>query len=253
MNTDTLYSLDTTIRTNNKGKSQMTKFVQAPEIRMFIHDLRNIVQTIVGSVDTLQMALQEHAVDLAMKSLARLKQNTDLTIDMLGNFGEDSQLDNEHDTECDVAREIQRLLDSLAPLLVQNGITIHQNVASPAIAAISKTDFNRLLLNILLNAIEATSKPDAPITIAASTISDESVQITVHDNGDGINEEKLTNIFDEGYTTKTGQGNKGFGLVIVKQLLEVYHGTMRVQSGSGRGTKFTVWLPRTKKNRGNSH
>lgn len=251
MNTGTMNSLNTMIRTNDTGQAQLTRFIESPEIKMFVHDLRHLVQAIVGSVDTLQMALQEHAADLAAKSLDRLRQNTDLAVDMLGHFGANPQVDDEQSTECDVAWEIERVVDSLAPLLRQNGITIHQNVLSPTIAAIHKTDLKRLLLNLLLNAIEATERPDAPISITAGAAPDESVQITVRDNGYGIDKDKLANIFDDGYTTKARRGNKGLGLVIVKQILEAYRGTIRVQSCPGKGTRFMVWLPRIKEQRGN--
>ena len=247
MDTRTLNSFNIMIRTNDPGQAQLTKFFQSPEIRMFIHDLRHLVQAIVGSVDTLQMALQEHAEGLAVRSLDRLKQNTDLAVDMLGHFGANPQVGDEESTECDVAREIECVVNSLAPLLIQNGITVHQNVLSPIVAAIQKTDLKRLLLNLLLNAIEATERPDAPITITAVAEPDESVLITVRDNGNGIHKEELAKIFNEGYTTKAQRGRKGLGLVIVKQLLETYHGTMRVQSCPGRGTRFMVRLPRTKK------
>ena len=251
MNTGTMNSLNTMIRTNDTGQAQLTRFIESPEIKMFIHDLRHLVQAIVGSVDTLQMALQEHAADLAAKSLDRLRQNTDLAVDMLGHFGANPPINDEESTECDVAWEIERIVDSLAPLLRQNGITVHQKALSPTIAAIHKTDLNRLLLNLLLNAIEATNKPDAPVTITAEAASDESVQVTVQDNGYGIDKDKLANIFDDGYTTKARRGNKGLGLVIVKQILEAYRGTIRVQSCPGKGTRFMVWLPRVKEQRGN--
>ena len=251
MNTGTMNSLNTMIRTNDTGQAQLTRFLESTEIKMFIHDLRHLVQAIVGSVDTLQMALQEHAADLAAKSLDRLRQNTDLAVDMLGHFGANPQVDDEQSTECDVAWEIERIVDSLAPLLKQNGITVHQKALSPTIAAIHKTDLKRLLLNLLLNAIEATNGPDAPVTITAEAASDESVQVTVRDNGYGIDKDKLANIFDEGYTTKARRGNKGLGLVIVKQILEAYRGTICVQSCPGRGTRFMVTLPRIKEQRGN--
>ena len=186
-----------------------------------------------------------------MKSLDRLRQNTDLAVDMLGHLGANPQVDDEQSTECDVAWEIERVVDSLAPLLRQNGITVHQKALSPTIAAIHKTDLKRLLLNLLLNAIEATKRPDAPISITAGAAPDESVQITVRDNGYGIDKDKLANIFDDGYTTKARRGNKGLGLVIVKQILEAYRGTIRVQSCPGKGTRFMVWLPRIKEQRGN--
>ena len=72
----------------------------------------------------------------------------------------------------------------------------------------------------------------------------------MQDNGYGIDKDKLANIFDDGYTTKARRGNKGLGLVIVKQIMEAYRGTIRVQSCPGRGTRFMVWLPGIKGQRG---
>lgn len=252
MNTGTLYSLDRMIRTHDTGQVQLAKFFELPEIATYIHDLRHLMQAIVGSVDTLQMALQEHAESLATKSLDRLKQNTSVAVDMLGHFTTGPRIFDEQSNQCDVACAIKCVVDLLTPLLRQKGITVYQNVLSPINAAIRKTDLNRLLLNLLLNAIEATERPDAPISITAAAAPDESVQITVQDNGNGIHKEYLTKILNEGYTTKTQQGNKGLGLVIVKQLLETYHGTMRVQSCPGRGARFMVQLPGIKKERNNN-
>jgi len=99
MNTGTMNSLNTIIRTNDTGQAQLTRFIESPEIKMFIHDLRHLVQAIVGSVDTLQMALQEHAADLAAKSLDRLRQNTDLAVDMLGHFGANPQVRTSAETK----------------------------------------------------------------------------------------------------------------------------------------------------------
>ncbi len=77
MNTGTLNSLDMIIRTNDTGQAQLTRFLESPEIKMFIHDLRHLVQAIVGSVDTLQMALQEGLQDLFDRALILAGFNPD--------------------------------------------------------------------------------------------------------------------------------------------------------------------------------
>ncbi|KPK38330.1 MAG: hypothetical protein AMJ65_13040 [Phycisphaerae bacterium SG8_4] len=249
MNVGIMNSLDTMIRTNDGGQAPLTTFLESPEVRMLIHDLRHLVQAIVGSVDTLQMAMEEHAADLTGKSLDRLRRNTDLAVDMLGHLGADKQVCGREITGCDVAQEIEFITDSLAPLLNDSGITIHQEVSPHTIAKIKKADLDRLLSNLVLNAIEATTDGNAPVTIMAGAVSDEAVQITVQDEGCGIDKDELADILQEGYTTKTQRGNQGLGLAIVKQVLETYSGTMRVQSWPGKGTRFIVCLPSAKKTR----
>ncbi|UCE46583.1 MAG: HAMP domain-containing histidine kinase [Phycisphaerales bacterium] len=249
MNVVTMNSTDTMIHTSSVGQTRLATFLESPEVRMLIHDLRHLVQAIVGSVDTLQIAMEEHAAGLTDKSLDRLKQNTNLAVDMLGHLVVDRQASDKEIAECNVAQEIDLIIDSLDSLLKQNGITINQEVSPRTIVEIRKADLNRLLLNLILNAVEATTKRDSPVTITAGAVSDGSVQITVQDDGCGIDKDKLANIFEEGYTTKTQRGNQGLGLAVVKQVLEVYGGAIRVMSQPGKGTEFTVCLPEARKNR----
>jgi signal transduction histidine kinase len=243
-------SAGTRIRASDASQTPLARFVESPESRMIIHDLRHLVQAIVGSVDTLQMALEEHAADLTDKCLNRLRLSTNLAVDMLGHLGADQQACDPDITGCDVAQEIEMVVDSLDSLLKQNEIMMHQEISPCTTVAVRKADLNRLLLNLVLNAIEATSKRNASVTITAGAASDESVQITVQDNGCGIDKDKLADVFQEGYTTKGQRGNKGLGLAIVKHVLETYGGTMRVQSWPGKGTRFVLFLPVAKATRG---
>ena len=249
MNVGTMNSSDTLIRTSSAGQTRMVRFLESPEVRMLIHDLRHSVQAIVGSVDTLQIAIEEHAADLTNKSLDRLRQNTNLAVDMLGHLVVDRRASDKEVAECDVAAEVDLIVDSLDSLLRQNKITVRQEVSPCTTVEIHKADLNRVLRNLILNAVEAITKRDSSVAIMAAAVSDGSVQITVQDDGCGIDEDKLASIFEEGYTTKTQRGNQGLGLAAVKQVLEVYGGTMRVQSQPGKGTAFTVCLPGPERNR----
>ena len=239
--------MNTVVNKGNKRQLQLTDQLTLSEIRMFIHDLCHLIQAIVGSVDSLKIALQEHTADLVEESLNRLVRNTDLAIYMLRHFAENPHVNEENDIVCNLDREINRVVDSLGPFIRQNGITINQKMLSPILAAISKADLCRLLSNILINAIEATNSLDAMITITTEEVSDEMVQISVQDNGCGIDKNKLTEIFREGYTTKMQRENKGMGLTIVKGILETYGGIVRVQSQPGKGARFMIRLPKAAK------
>jgi signal transduction histidine kinase/DNA-binding response OmpR family regulator/ligand-binding sensor domain-containing protein len=73
------------------------------------------------------------------------------------------------------------------------------------------------------------------------------LEISVSDSGIGISEDKLPHIFDRFYqvddSTTREQGGTGIGLALVKELVELHHGTIRVTSQPGVGTEFTVSLP----------
>lgn len=98
---------------------------------------------------------------------------------------------------------------------------------------------NQVLLNLLLNAIQAMDKPG---TIHVSLRRDrDNALITVADQGKGISPENLTNIFRPFFTTK-GHGT-GLGLSLARRIVEAHGGTIRVRSEVDKGTQFEVRLP----------
>src|SRR5262249_44975774 len=68
------------------------------------------------------------------------------------------------------------------------------------------------------------------------------VRLSVADNGPGIPGDKLGKIFEPLFTTKAK--GVGLGLPTVRKLVEQHGGTIDVESKEGKGTMFTVWLPR---------
>jgi two-component system, NtrC family, sensor histidine kinase HydH len=98
---------------------------------------------------------------------------------------------------------------------------------------------NQVLLNLLLNAIQAMDKPGS---IHVSLRRDnEDALITVADEGKGILPENLSNIFRPFFTTK-GHGT-GLGLSLARRIVETHGGTIRVRSEVNKGTQFEVRLP----------
>lgn len=98
---------------------------------------------------------------------------------------------------------------------------------------------NQVLLNLLLNAIQAMEKPGA-IHVSLRR-DDATVIITVADEGKGIPPEILPNIFRPFFTTK-GHGT-GLGLSLARRIVESHGGTISARSEVGKGTQFTIQLP----------
>jgi two-component system sensor histidine kinase HydH len=98
---------------------------------------------------------------------------------------------------------------------------------------------NQVLLNLLLNAIQAMDKPG---TIYVTLRRDkDAALITVADQGKGIAPETLPNIFRPFFTTK-GHGT-GLGLSLARRIVESHRGTISVRSEVGKGTQFVIRLP----------
>jgi signal transduction histidine kinase len=98
---------------------------------------------------------------------------------------------------------------------------------------------SQVLINLLKNALEANeNKPDGRIRIIAGVDARQHPEICVADNGPGISEANLDEIFVPFFTTK--QKGSGIGLSISKQIMQVHGGNLKVRSVPGQDTIFCL-------------
>jgi signal transduction histidine kinase len=108
----------------------------------------------------------------------------------------------------------------------------------------SRTRLGQVVLNLLVNAIEALDPEQRQRNLLSVTLGLEQrdAVLTVEDNGSGIAADVLSRVFDPFFTTKA-EGGTGLGLAISKQIVQELGGTIEVSSTVGRGTTFRVRLP----------
>lgn len=116
----------------------------------------------------------------------------------------------------------------------------------PGTLSIDRDQMTQAVLNLLQNALDAVAK-GGTISLNARGV-DDSVVITVADDGEGIPKDKLDRVFDLYFTTKPD--GTGMGLAIAQQIVSRHHGTISVESERRTGTTFTIRLPRTGRSTG---
>ena len=140
-------------------------------------------------------------------------------------------------------------------LLIQDALSIAQapardaNVqlvwnppADPQTACVDPEGIHRAVLNLILNAIDATSgRPDAKVSIALLCTQD-STRIEIEDNGVGIPQSQLQTIFSLFESTKGNRGT-GLGLPVSQKIIREHGGDISVSSVVDQGTSFTIRLP----------
>jgi len=140
-------------------------------------------------------------------------------------------------------------------LLIQDALSIAQapardaNVqlvwnppADPQTACVDPEGIHRAVLNLILNAIDATSgRPDAKVSIALLCTRD-STRIEIEDNGVGIPQSQLQTIFSLFESTKGNRGT-GLGLPVSQKIIREHGGDISVSSVVDQGTSFTIRLP----------
>ena len=152
-------------------------------------------------------------------------------------------------TPIDLRELVSEASETAGILGEEPGITVRTELpASPVVVPVDGSRIRQLLLNLVTNAIKYT--PSGGKVSLALVDQEETAAIIVGDDGIGIPAAHLPYIFDRFYrvdTARTRTGARpgaGLGLAITKWIAEAHGGSIAVQSRPGRGTVFTVSLPR---------
>jgi signal transduction histidine kinase len=109
---------------------------------------------------------------------------------------------------------------------------------------VNRTRIEQILVNLLVNAVDAIGDAAGAITVTVKPSSDGTrVVCEVRDTGSGIPEDQLAMIFQPFFTTKPEDKGTGLGLPVAREIVESYGGKLIVDSVVGKGTAFTFDLP----------
>ncbi len=110
---------------------------------------------------------------------------------------------------------------------------------------VDPSQFKQVLLNLLLNAYQALPHKDGRISIKGTTKGGDHLVLKISDNGTGIRPEDLSKVFNPFFTTRPD--GTGLGLAIVHRFVHEWNGDITVDSEQGKGSTFTLHLPKRMK------
>lgn len=122
-------------------------------------------------------------------------------------------------------------------------LTVVTNLAELPLIQCNPSQINQVLLNLFNNAAQAIPADKKGELRIVSYLMDNTVVVSVTDNGNGIKEDSLNRIFEPFFTTKKAGEGTGLGLAIATQIIEQHGGSIKVTSNIGQGTTFTLCLP----------
>ena len=135
---------------------------------------------------------------------------------------------------------VEKTLELLRPELDNRGLTVKKKLAPRLpLSPIDAMQIQQVLVNLIKNAMQAMTR-NGTLTLQTGEGSD-GVWVRVADNGGGIPQEQLNQIFEPFYTTK--KKGTGLGLMIVQRIVRTHGGRIELESRPGRGTSFRIWLP----------
>ena len=141
---------------------------------------------------------------------------------------------------------IREAINDLQPLIEQKNTNLKTTFTLPdAVIKADKAYLRLSVINLIENAIKYSASPEIYIT---TSMEGNDICISVKDNGIGIAKEHQKKIFERFYRITDGElhTHKGFGLGLnfVKKVIETHNGEIRVESEPGKGSTFTIRLPR---------
>ena len=138
--------------------------------------------------------------------------------------------------QLDIVEVVERALEIFPSENIKFSAT-----SSEIIAIADKDQINRIVNNLVKNAIQSVPENKIPDIEVELSEKDEHVYIKVKDNGSGIDDTISQKIFEPKFTTKTS--GMGLGLPMIKNIIETYNGSICYDTTKGKGTVFVVSFP----------
>ena len=214
------------------------------------HELKTPLTSIKGFTDMLSSGMVQGRED-QQRFLTMIGVEVDRLIELINDILKLSELESvtidqseEHSDVLTAAREAAQLL---APGAQAAGVKLSVDGGSGE-AAIPMGRLKELILNLMENGVKY-NEPGGAVSVTV-TPGQEELTVTVADTGIGIPQEARERIFERFYRVDRGRSRKsggtGLGLAIVKHIVALYGGTIALQSEVGKGSTFSVNLPRAK-------
>jgi PAS domain S-box-containing protein len=237
-----------------KEKAEEMSQLKSAFLANMSHEVRTPLTNVIGFANVLADVVtdeQQRFVQLIHDGSQRLLRTLNSVLD----FAQlESQSINLRVTDIDLHQLVAETARHFHPEAIQRDIDLNVAVEAPAGEEETKEALHiqgdrgaleRVFSNLLSNALKFTEEGRIRVCLQPG---DDAVTVTVQDTGVGIDADFLPNVFEPFKQESTGFGRSfegsGLGLSITHHLVDLHGGTITVDSRKGKGTTFTVVLPR---------
>lgn len=234
-----------THKMNTEGKKIRYQFLS-----VLSHELKAPLNAIEGYLRMMQEKqagelIDDYATPIE-RSLQRISGMRNLIMDLLDFTKIRLERREEKIQQVDLAVIASNSIATVRPYAIQMEVNIDLDVRSDAVISADPDDMEIIFNNLISNAVKYNKVGGKVMITIDSTPSD--VIIIFSDTGIGINKTDTENLFTEFVRIKNEKtkniSGSGLGLSIVKKVIELYHGSIKVESTVGTGSIFTVQLPK---------
>jgi signal transduction histidine kinase len=205
------------------------------------HEIKNPLASIKGAVEILSdestaVSERDEFRGIVFKEIRRV--NNSLT-----DFLEFARPSETKLSQVDLSGLVRSCLTQVALQAQKNNVRLSGSIEESIVVQADAEKIHQVLLNLIINAIDASPTGDEVITALTRNESDRLVSLTVEDSGPGISKGDLARIFEPFFTTKSS--GTGLGLAIAKNIVESHGGTIEIDNRLSGGVQAKVTLPLT--------
>ncbi|QXP59129.1 PAS domain-containing protein [Olleya sp. HaHaR_3_96] len=243
--------VDITEYSENERKVQETLNLvvkQNSKLQNFAHIVTHNLKQHAGNFESL-LSLYEQADSKAEKKqmfdyLKTLSNSLSSTITNLNEIVTVQSKQKAQTNKLYISKETELVLKELDYFIKDNNATVINKTEIDCYLFFNTSYFQSILQNLILNAIKYKHPNRNPEVTIISTCSKNAIEIKVSDNGLGIDLDKFgEDIFGLYKTFHTNHDSEGVGLYLVKNQIEAFGGTIKVDSEVNKGTTFTINIP----------
>lgn len=222
------------------------KFVRKQYAQDISHELRTPITNLQLYIE----AIKDGVIDADEQTLSSLLEEIHrlegLVVNLNKSFNDNSEYLKINKKEFNLSEHINSLLDTVKPRLNKLDISLIEEIKDGIIINSDKDKISQIVQNLVSNAIKAI-KDDGLIRVSLSEDKNK-IYLVVKDNGVGISDEKKEAIFERFYRIDDARNTKlnghGLGLSITKNFVESLGGKIKLKSKLGKGSTFSVILPK---------
>jgi signal transduction histidine kinase len=216
------------------------------------HDINNPLGALQASVDVVEKSSlklkseldvtdeSKKIIEIIDSALHVIKNATERISGVVRALRSFSHLDRARISLADINEAVENVILLLQPLILGR-VKIQKDLEPLPRVKCNFQEINQVAMNLLLNAIEAT--PQGGVIDVRTRANGDLVTLQVADSGSGIPRETGVKIFNAMFSTK--ENHAGTGLTIARDIVDRHGGRIAYRSESGRGSVFTVELPRS--------
>lgn len=200
------------------------------------HEIKNPLTTIKGFVELLEMQYDNEHKNQKFNIVKSELERINLIVSQFLLLGKPTNVKTETVDAREIMRDILKFLDY--DLSMHNIRIVKQFTDESTFITISVDQFKQVLINLIQNAKDAMENSNPAILKINIYNKENKTIISLIDNGIGMDEHTIKELFNPFYTTK--QNGTGLGLPITKSIIDAHHGTIEVISDLNIGTEFRI-------------